>query len=70
MLTELFTVKQLCERYGVHPITIRRWIADGSFPQPLRIGRRRVSWPVQVVIEHEQQLLAKVGTENIQQVEV
>lgn len=54
MKTEPFyTVKALCERYGVRPMTIRRWIAAGIFPAPLRIGRRKVYWPVQVIRQHE-----------------
>lgn len=30
--------RQVCERVGVSPTTIHRWVADGSFPAPMRIG--------------------------------
>ena len=53
---EFYTVKALCERYGVQPVTLRRWIAIGQFPPPLRIGRRKVLWPVALVQEHERRL--------------
>lgn len=53
MQIELLTVKTLCDRYDVQPITIRRWIARGLFPAPLRVGRRKIFWPADVVAEFE-----------------
>jgi prophage regulatory protein len=29
---------------GLGRSTIYRWIADGSFPAPVRLGRRAVAW--------------------------
>jgi predicted DNA-binding transcriptional regulator AlpA len=57
MQIDFFTIKALCQRYGCTPITIRRWIAQGLFPAPLRIGRRKVFWPVDVIRAHEAQAM-------------
>lgn len=61
VVVEFFSVKSLCERYNVQPITIRRWIAAGRFPQPLRIGRRKVLWPVALIQEFERRQMQAAG---------
>ena len=69
MEIELLTVKHLCDRYNVQPITIRRWIASGQFPAPLRIGPRKVFWPAAVIAEHERtvrEVAAKKAADNLQ----
>lgn len=44
-----FTIHTLAERYGVRAITIRRWIAAGQFPQPVRFGPRKALWPIPLI---------------------
>ncbi len=34
-------IAEIGRRTGKHPTTIRRWIKDGKFPQPVWIGSRR-----------------------------
>jgi excisionase family DNA binding protein len=36
------STRQLCERYGVHEITIHRWVQQGKLPRPIKTpgGRR------------------------------
>ena len=61
---KFFTVKGLCSRYGVVPITIRRWIVAGVFPPPMRIGRRRCYWPVETILEHERRAMEQARKFN------
>ena len=43
MTTELtfWTAPQICSRYGVTSVTLRKWIGDGEFPTPVIIKNRR-----------------------------
>jgi predicted DNA-binding transcriptional regulator AlpA len=54
-----FTIQQLAERYGVHAISIRRWVAAGLFPQPVRFGPRKALWPTAVVEDFERAKVKK-----------
>lgn len=36
----LIRARAAAERFGVHPVTLRRWSARGDFPQPVRLGPR------------------------------
>ena len=38
---KLVTARRLCERYGVVPRTIDRWLEAGLLPEPLRINTIR-----------------------------
>jgi DNA-binding transcriptional MerR regulator len=38
---KLVTARRLCERYGVVPRTIDRWLEVGLLPEPLRINSIR-----------------------------
>jgi prophage regulatory protein len=40
--------KQVEERTGSTRSTLYRWIANGTFPRPIRLGSRSVAW-----LEHE-----------------
>jgi prophage regulatory protein len=40
--------KQVEERTGSTRSTLYRWISNGSFPRPIRLGSRSVGW-----LEHE-----------------
>jgi len=36
----LWTSEQIVARYRLHPITARRWMREGRFGAPLKVGRR------------------------------
>ena len=44
MNTELLTAEQTAEALQVAVQTLRRWVANGEFPPPVRIGRRIIRW--------------------------
>jgi len=39
-----YTTRDLCERFGVHRVTIWQWRRDGNLPKPERIAHLPV-WP-------------------------
>lgn len=41
----LFREKQVCRDYGLSTTGIYEGMAAGTFPKPVRIGRRAVAWP-------------------------
>ena len=43
--------RELCKLLGVGAATIYRWLRNGSFPPPVRLGPRRVAWRVEDVEE-------------------
>lgn len=36
--------KQVAERFGTTTTSLRRWVADGKFPKPLKITARTSRW--------------------------
>lgn len=36
--------KTIAERYGVSRATVWRWVREGLFPSPLKIGRQCTRW--------------------------
>lgn len=61
--------KQLLDRHAVEKITsldittIYRKMATGTFPQPVKVGRRRVAWRTSDIVRWQQDL--EVGTETL-----
>ena len=55
---EFWTIGELAKRYRCTPISIRRWVAKGEFPAPLRFGRRKILWPAAIVAAHEARVTA------------
>jgi prophage regulatory protein len=61
--------RQLLDKHGVEKMTsldittIYRRMAAGSFPQPVRVGRRRVAWRTSDIVKWQQDL--EVGTETL-----
>lgn len=41
---ESFRVKDLAKRLGIGESTIWRWVSEGRFPEPIRLGRRITVW--------------------------
>ena len=44
VLREVLSDDDVAEHFDVSTRTIWRWVADGDFPAPLRIGRRMRYW--------------------------
>lgn len=44
----LLTVETVAALVGCRPDTVRKWVAEGRFPQPIRLGRA-VRWRAEVV---------------------
>ena len=42
----LIGISEVCRLVGVCRSTIYRWVSEGCFPQPVRIGERAVRWRV------------------------
>jgi predicted DNA-binding transcriptional regulator AlpA/predicted XRE-type DNA-binding protein len=61
--------RQLLNKHAVEKMTsldittIYRKMAIGKFPQPLRVGRRRVAWRTSDIVQWQQDL--EVGTETL-----
>lgn len=36
---------EVCDRVGVSRRQIYRWVADGRFPPPIKLGPRVIAWP-------------------------
>lgn len=37
-------VSELAQELGITEDTLRRWVKDGKFPSPLRVGLRHYVW--------------------------
>lgn len=48
--SELLTEAELATALGVKPVTVRKYLANGSIPQPVRLGGKRF-WRVRDVLE-------------------
>lgn len=50
------TLKQVAERETVHPATINRWVREGRFPKPVKIGANCTRWRVTDVEQWEAEI--------------
>jgi len=41
---KLLRMRDLNLEYGLSPATVYRWIGEGAFPLPIRLGRNSVAW--------------------------
>jgi len=41
---EYLSDRQLSERFGVHRVTVWRWVSAGQFPQPVRLSEGCTRW--------------------------
>lgn len=46
----LVRLADLCEFLGVSRSTIYRWISEGTFPEPVRLGVRMVRWRIEAIV--------------------
>jgi prophage regulatory protein len=44
MSIELIKVKQVCEEMNIPMSTLYRWISQGDFPRPIKLGPRSVAF--------------------------
>ena len=47
---DYLTLKQICALLQVHPQTIYVWRKNGEFPSAIRIGRRKLLWRKEEVL--------------------
>ena len=47
---DYLTLKQICALLQVHPQTIYVWRKNGEFPPAIRIGRRKLLWRKEEVL--------------------
>jgi prophage regulatory protein len=45
----LIQLKEVCGLMGVSRSTIYKWVSDGHFPAPVRIGARAVRWNIDAI---------------------
>jgi prophage regulatory protein len=43
-VTRLIRLKEVQHRVGLGRSTIYRWMAEGKFPEPVRLGAHAVAW--------------------------
>lgn len=51
MQSRVLRVKEVTRQTGICKATLYRWIHDGHFPPPIRLGPRAVGWREHVVEE-------------------
>lgn len=49
MRARFLTGREVDELLGISARTRFRWVASGHLPAPVRIGKQRVGWPVEMV---------------------
>lgn len=64
MQPKFIRIKELAstpERQGVLPVsapTLWRWVRDGKFPQPVRLGPQVTAWSVEAVESWQQERMS------------
>lgn len=48
---QLITDKEVAEVCGVSANTIRRWVREGNFPAPIKLGANTTRWKVSAIQE-------------------
>jgi excisionase family DNA binding protein len=60
-MTELLKVPEACKRLEISARTLRRMIASGEFPQPVRRNRKWVRIPAHDIDKYFEKLLKDRG---------
>lgn len=47
--TTIMRAAQVAERIGIHRVTLHKWVKDGNFPAPARLGPNTVAWRTSTV---------------------
>jgi prophage regulatory protein len=50
---KLLRMRDLNLEYGLSPASVYRWIGEGEFPLPIRLGRNSVAWKRDEIEEWE-----------------
>lgn len=37
-------IQDVTEQLGISKMTLRRWVEDGKFPRPIRLGPNSIAW--------------------------
>lgn len=56
---KFYSLKEVTQMYGISKATIYRLIAQGRFPEPAQISRRRRGWSALSLGEHDKKLSGK-----------
>lgn len=48
-----YDAKYLSRRWGIHLVSVWRWVAKGVLPKPSRIGPNTSRWLGRVILEFE-----------------
>lgn len=56
--TRLIRLKEVQNRVGLGRSTIYRWMAEGNFPKPVRLGGHAVAW---VLADIDQWVAQRIG---------
>lgn len=56
----LLRMSEVETRTGVHRATIYRWVAAGTFPQPVRVRTVRVAWRERDIVKWQAALTVGV----------
>ena len=54
---------EVAQRYSVTTRTVQRWVVQGKFPQPLRVGGA-TRWPLQTLVAWESQQVQASGKDT------
>jgi len=63
-MSSLLSAEAVALRFGVSVATLTRWVRDGHFPAPIRVGGRgHRRWPPELVDQFEAEQVG-VGTDH------
>ena len=48
---QILTTKEVLDLTTLSETTLRRWITKRKFPEPVRLGERRIGWPRTQVLD-------------------
>jgi predicted DNA-binding transcriptional regulator AlpA len=52
---KFYGAKYLARRWGIHPLTVLKWVNRGHLPRPVRLGENTSRWPGSVIEAFERQ---------------
>lgn len=58
---ELADVVDVCRTFGISESTLAKWIKQGCFPVPFRVGLRKRVWLKRTVTNHLENMAAEAA---------
>ncbi|WP_417338892.1 helix-turn-helix transcriptional regulator [Halomonas kashgarensis] len=55
-MDKYLSVIELANRYGIARCTLWRWVREGRFPAPVRLGRRCTRWREADIASYEKSM--------------